>query len=133
MVSWQPYVPAKKPPKPDFSKPVTTAEYNLWQLWQLSETAFQSQVIKLATEQGWMYYHTKWSLHSPRGFPDLVLTHPGFRRTVFIELKRMAGTPSPAQTQWLSALQECGNEVYLFRPDDQSELETVLQPSATFA
>lgn len=127
MVAWDPYVPAVKPKRFDLT---TTEGYNLFIQWALTEKTFQQQFLTEAALHGWgPWYHTQWSLGSTKGFPDLVGLNPRTGRTVFIELKRMAGSPSPAQIVWLSALRTCGNEVYLFRPDDQSEITRVLQSS----
>lgn len=59
----------------------------------------------LALALGWMGYHTHRSQHSPAGFPDLCLVHPGAGRLVFAELKReKRSNPTPAQVAWLDAL-----------------------------
>ena len=46
---------------------------------------------------------------------------PAFRSwaaTIFAELKSETGQPTPEQYEWLEALAEAGQEVYLWRPSD---------------
>ena len=85
----------------------------------ISEKAFQAQVIDLARMLGYLVYFTWRSIHSPAGFPDLVLVrgdgspgNPG--RILFIELKREGARLSPAQEDWARALRNAGGEVYWF-------------------
>jgi hypothetical protein len=89
-----------------------------------TEKQFLQAVRELATLLGWRYYHTWNSLHSPAGFPDLVLVRPP--RVLFVELKVRGRKPTPAQQEWLSLLQQCPQvEVYLWTPE--SEIEEVLR------
>lgn len=58
------------------------------------------------------------------GFPDVVFLRPP--RVVFAELKTGYYKPTEAQLMWLDGLRGCGQEVYLWRPEEWSEIEDVL-------
>jgi hypothetical protein len=78
-----------------------------------SERDFQTAVIQYARLQGWLVAHFHDSRRQvadrlvgdadAKGFPDLVMTREGF--LIFAELKTEKGRVSPAQRQWLDALQ----------------------------
>lgn len=91
----------------------------------VSETVFQAQVIEAAKLLRWDVYHTHDSRRSAWGFPDLVLIQPPF--LIYAELKKSGGQPTPEQCQWLEDLHNCGEETYLWRPDDWPEIEAVLK------
>jgi hypothetical protein len=82
----------------------------------ITEKQFEAQVRQLARLCGWLCYHTWRSIHSPAGFPDLVLLRG--QRLVFAELKTARGRLTAAQQQWLEALRQTPAEVYVWRPDD---------------
>jgi len=91
----------------------------------LRERDFLQTVREYARLMGWEDYHTWHSLHSPAGFPDLVLVCPP--RVVFAELKVAGRRATRAQERWLSLLRQCpGVEVYLWTPEDWTEIEKVL-------
>ena len=54
-----------------------------------SEDRFLARVRRLATQHGWLEYHTRDSRRSPEGYPDLCLTNG--TRIIFAELKSMTG------------------------------------------
>lgn len=81
----------------------------------ITEKQFEAQVKQLAKMFGWLYYHTWRSIHSPAGFPDCVFVR---ERVVYAELKTDKGQPTPDQYEWLRALAEADQEVYLWRPSD---------------
>jgi hypothetical protein len=65
------------------------------------------------------------SIHSPAGFPDLVLCRPP--RLVVAELKTATGKATLAQQEWLAALGACtGVEAALWRPADWSLIDATL-------
>jgi len=81
-------------------------------------------------------YHTKYSLRSDAGFPDLVLCHRKTGRTVFAELKREGKWPTlgrvnargrwtSGQKEWLGWLAR-DNECYLWWPSDQHDVAQIL-------
>lgn len=76
---------------------------------EISEKAFQQQIIDLARMCGWLAYHTHDSRRSAPGFPDLVLAkpgnqHEGYYPIVFLEVKTSTGRVRPEQRAWLEAL-----------------------------
>ena len=100
------------------------------------ERDFQRAVIDLARLTGWRVHHTRPALtrrgrwltpiQGDAGFPDLVLVRAG--RVIFAELKRNGARPTPAQREWLEALQACaGVECYLWTPDDWEAIIDALQ------
>lgn len=99
---------------------------------QMTEKAFQAAVIKLAKLNGWREYHTWKSIHSPAGFPDLVLVRGG--TLVFAELKtdKPGSKLSDEQAAWMRALLDVAAgkpdlHVYLWRPSDMDEIIEMLR------
>lgn len=94
----------------------------------ISEREFTQQVIDLAHYCGWRVYHTWSSVHSPAGFPDLVLVRR--ERLLFVELKSERGRLTTAQEEWLGALRAvCTRrgllglpEVAVWRPSDWDQI-----------
>ena len=92
----------------------------------ITEKQFSQQVVDLASLLGWVAYRTWTSIHSPKGFPDLVLVR---ERVVFVELKNDVGKVWPTQEAWLERLRSAGAEVYLWRPQDFESLTEILRDS----
>lgn len=98
-------------------KPVTRDEYNAMVANEMREVRdFQPKVIRLAQHLGWMIYHTYNSQRSNPGWPDLVLSHPKQKRTIFRELKTMRGKVSPKQREWIETLTASGLDADVWRP-----------------
>ena len=96
----------------------------------MSERELQQTVIELARLLRYtLIYHTWNSIHSPKGFPDLMLCRPSDGRGLDIELKSEKGKLTPAQTEWLEGLHDCGQETHVFRPHDwdSGQIEKVLR------
>ena len=92
----------------------------------ISEKQFESQVKDLARTFNWFYYHTWRSIHSPAGFPDVVMIRD--KRIVVAELKSEKGKVSPEQEEWLAVFRATGlTEVYLWRPSMFDEILEVLK------
>lgn len=100
----------------------------------VTEAEFQAHVLELAGMYGWRVAHFHDSRRQVRpgvhvgdrraaGFPDLVLVRD---RVVYAELKRQNGRATPAQRSWLAALEQAGQETYLWRPDNMDEIVRVL-------
>ena len=81
----------------------------------LSEADFQRLVTDLAELLGWEWAHfrpaeTARGWRTPvsgplgKGFPDLVLVHPGRRRLMFVELKRDGAKLTPDQERVFEAM-----------------------------
>jgi len=106
------------------TKEMTLAEYQEMVWREMTEAQLQSRVVAEAKRCGWMVYHTRYSMKSVAGYPDLHLVRG--ERSVFAELKRMGKSPTSAQAAWLEALRGSGHEVYVWRPCDLPEIERVL-------
>ncbi len=89
-----------------------------------SEKKFMARVRKLASDLGWLDYHTHDSRRSEAGFPDLVLVR---ERVVYVELKTNKGRLTAAQKDWIDRLKEAGAEVRVWRPSDWATIEEVLK------
>ena len=94
---------------------------------RVTEKDLREQVRTLCKLFGWKMYFSWTSIHSPRGFPDLVLANPEQKRVIFAELKSEKGTVTPYQQEWLDELAACGQEVYLWRPGDIEEILELLK------
>ena len=90
----------------------------------MRESDFQAQVVDLAKMLGWKVAWTKYSLHSPPGWPDLVLCRG--HRLVHAELKMEKGKVTEPQAAWLMALAALPGEVYVWRPSHWKQIESVL-------
>ena len=81
----------------------------------MTETELRENIRDAAKKLGYGFYFSWTSLHSPKGFPDIVLCRPP--RLILAELKTDSGKTSPEQDEWLEALAGCpGVEVFLWRP-----------------
>ena len=100
----------------------------------ISERNFRAMVLDYARLNGWLCYFTWSSIHSPAGFPDLVLVRPP--RLIFAELKTNKGKVSLAQKEWIDALMDLPRSdfaspmTYVWRPRDWDEIERVLDGAA---
>ena len=84
-----------------------------------SERQFQTQVVSLAKQFGWMVYHTYDSRRSEPGFPDLVLVRD---RILYRELKSETGRITPTQKQWGERLTLAGADYAIWRPSDMPHI-----------
>ena len=92
-----------------------------------SEEAWLQWVRRYAREvprPGWHTFHVRNSRGSDPGWPDLVLLRPP--RSIYAELKTMAGRVSKSQRETLGELEACGYETYVWRPCDRDEIARVL-------
>ncbi len=104
----------------------------------LSEKEFTQLVVGtnqnpgVARQFGFKVYHTLRSKGSQPGYPDWTLARD---RLVFLELKTETGKVSPAQVEWVVALNAAGVEAYVVRPRVFDEIVCVLRargPVATW-
>lgn len=107
-----------------------------------SEDTLLGYVRNTAKMCNWMLYHTRFSLKSDAGFPDLCLVGAPPRqdgRVIFAELKREGRWPTEGrlskgaaphwingQQEWLKALSETCAETYLWWPSDAKDIATIL-------
>lgn len=95
----------------------------------MTEADLQHNVIDLARRLGYLVHHCRpaqtrsggWAtpIQGDAGFPDLILTATGRRRSVAAELKSMrGGQPTDAQRRWLDAFAAAGIPSYVWTPAD---------------
>jgi hypothetical protein len=90
-----------------------------------SERHFQDRVKRLAHLCGWVAWHTRDSMGTRAGEPDLRMCRPP--RYLLAELKSQHGRLRLEQVQTIALLQRCpGIETYLWRPSDWEEIVSVL-------
>lgn len=104
-----------------------------------TERMFQTAIVNLAKHLGWMVFHPltvqgsngRWrtAQQGDAGFPDLVLAHRD-RGVIFVELKSSIGRVSDLQMKWIETLRAGGAEVYVWRPRDLKEAQTILTEGA---
>ena len=112
-----------------FPRGVASADARRGLTLRQSERDFQAQVLQLAQFCGWRTYFTWRSIHSPAGFPDLVLARAP--ELVIAELKTGSGRLTPAQEAWLEELRECTTvSTRLWRPADWTEIQGTLERRA---
>lgn len=79
---------------------------------ELTEAAWQAQVVGLALFYGWLVYHPPANRPDAKGrrqdvtpgYPDLTMVRGA--ELLFVELKAERGRYGPGQETWLEALQE---------------------------
>lgn len=98
-------------------------------LSELTEKEWELQIVGTrdhpgaARQVGFRVYHTLRSKGSQPGFPDWTLVR---ERLIFLELKSETGKPSDAQKEWIGALLDAGQEVYIARPRHLEPLARIL-------
>ena len=85
------------------------------------EGSLLARVRRLATDNGWLTYHTHDSRRSEYGFVDLVCTDG--TAVLMYELKTNSGKLTPEQQRWLSLLKHTGKvEAGVWRPRDFAQI-----------
>ena len=80
--------------------------------------ALKQRIIEMARYRGFEHiYHTWNSMHSPSGFPDLLLLKA--ERLIVVELKIRPDNIKPEQYEWLIAFR--GITDFVFVCDDSDE------------
>lgn len=95
---------------------MTETQNRLLLAHRMPERQLQENVRLTAKTLGVLYYHTHTSIHSPKGFPDVILLAPPV--CLFRELKSQNGRLTDDQQAWLDGLAGCGFNVGLWRPID---------------
>jgi hypothetical protein len=95
---------------------------------KITEKQFTQQVIQLLTACGFdRVYHTWTSLHSERGFPDILALRTRDKRVLVAELKSENGKITLAQDMWLAAFDLVGIPAFLWRPSDWDAIVGICQ------
>jgi hypothetical protein len=86
----------------------------------VTEAEFLAIVVDLARWFNWEVYHTRTSIGSDHGWPDLVLARTeGLRgRALFRELKVGRNRATPEQRRWGDVLRAAGLDFSVWRPSD---------------
>ena len=93
----------------------------------VTERDLREQVRDICKLFGWRMYFSWTSIHSPRGFPDLVLVNPEKQRLIFAELKSAKGELSEHQVEWIEALRQAGQVVFVWKPHQIEEIVEILR------
>lgn len=93
----------------------------------INEKEFREQIRDLCKLFGIKFHFTWLAIHSPKGFPDLVLRNLEQKRIIFAELKTESGKVTPSQQEWHDDLIECGQEAYIWRPSDMEKIVEILR------
>jgi predicted carbohydrate-binding protein with CBM5 and CBM33 domain len=92
----------------------------------ITEKQWREAVVRFAEWHGWKVYWTWSSVHSPKGFPDLVLVRG--ERLIFAELKTEQGVLRGPQEQWCQALMAVPcTEYFIWRPSDEDLVWALLR------
>jgi hypothetical protein len=91
----------------------------------VTEKAFQAELMKTARRLGWLAFHCYDPRKSEAGFPDTVLVRNG--RLIFAELKVGDNKMDASQLNWFAELCLTPAEVYIWRPEQWSEIEEKLR------
>ena len=101
-----------------------------------TEADFMRTVLEYASLRGWKFVHFRAGLNrrgrwqtpisGEPGFPDVVCVRGD--RVVALELKRQGGKATPAQLEWLLALDAVqGITARVVRPSDWAWIEEMLR------
>ncbi len=107
---------------------------------QETEEQFLEKVAEAARLWGWRRVHFRrarapitkrnksgWATpveFDSKGFPDLVLVRG---RVIFAELKSEKGKLTPEQIEWIDTLRNAGAEIYVWRPSQWEDVESILR------
>ena len=81
----------------------------------VTESQLQNAVVGALRQMGYLTYHTRYSLGSNPGFPDVVAIRPP--HVIFIELKRENGAVTVTQREWIRAAAGCTRvDAFVLRP-----------------
>lgn len=81
---------------------------------KMPESALQEAVQHRCDALGLLWYHVNDSRRDNPGMPDLLIVG---KVTLFVELKSMRGRLRPEQDAFMTALQDSGQQVLLWRPE----------------
>ena len=79
----------------------------------MTEGQLQAAVVELCDRLGLLCFHDNDSRRNRAGLPDLIIVGSS---VLFVELKSEDGRVSPEQRIWISALENAGVDVVVWRP-----------------
>jgi hypothetical protein len=87
----------------------------------MTEDELLTGILDACMVGGWMTHHIRRSDLAQQmghgGWPDIFAVHPERREVFVVELKTQHGRLMPLQAAWLDALQACGIDAHVLRPD----------------
>ncbi len=83
-----------------------------------------ARIVDANQEDG---YGWRTPIQGMPGFPDILAAKLEAQRIIFAELKGEKGKPTSWQIEWLDLLAYCHQEVYLWRPSDLEEIQSILE------
>jgi hypothetical protein len=72
-----------------------------------------------------LVYHTKYSIGSQPGFPDLIIAGHGV--VLAVECKGPTGTVSDKQTEWIQKLTEAGIPTWVAFSNRKADYDTIIE------
>ena len=102
-------------------------QYEIDDLIQEAALGYLKGLRTYSPEKGSITTHTWNSMHSPAGFPDLVLLRVRDSKLIFAELKTDRGKLSEKQEVWINALNEAHQLVFVWKPSDWEHIARVLR------
>jgi hypothetical protein len=91
----------------------------------MNEAQIQNGLAGAAKSLGFCVYHTRYSIGSERGFPDLVIA--GYGKVMAIECKGPRGVISDAQQRWIAELAAAGITAMFVFPSDYDRALAMIQ------
>lgn len=89
----------------------------------MTEAEFQKRITDYLDWRKILWYHVNDSRKDKKGFPDLVIVG---KHVIFAELKSEKGKVSPDQEKWLSALLAAGQQAYIWKPSNWTDVQALL-------
>jgi hypothetical protein len=85
----------------------------------MTEKQLAKNIVSEARRWGWRAHYAWTSIHSPKGWLDLVLCKPPV--ILFCELRCERGKLTQEQSEWIACLQAWGLDARVWRPGDLEE------------
>ena len=103
---------------------------------EMTEKAFQAQVVAFLQDHGYLVYHTFDSRRCEPGYPDLdVVAGPKWRSCYiahfYVELKREHGRITDDQQKWIDCLRAVGETVHVWRPSEWPNIQRLFDLPAS--
>jgi Holliday junction resolvase len=95
---------------------------------KVTEKAFQQTVLKTLKVAGYHTYHTWNSMHSTKGFPDIIAINPKRKLIRAIEIKTDTGKLTEEQNEWLALFRLVGVQAEVLRPSKFDEWWETIRP-----
>lgn len=91
----------------------------------LDEANFMRRVVFAARSLDWLVHNTFQLKHAETGYPHLTMVRE--KRLIFAKFKLTTERPDDQQLLWLARLEQTGAEVYIWRPDQYTDILRILK------